>query len=207
MDSRVRTLTEYMRFRIDGWREKGLTYEQIGKQKLNSTKVTANDLHKGKRTVGLELAARIAALHHKGDYNAMYAEAEAWAATSAGRKWLGERAVVPPGIDLVVSNDDGSFMLLQMKSHAEDDAKALGALMAQRLQGAEVPEDEWLDFLAVVDVACKRLRRNINPPSPRARTLPPASAEPAPAAAPPSSKAPGRSGSRMKVGARVAAKA
>jgi hypothetical protein len=205
MDSRIRTLTEYMRFRIDGWREKGLTYEQIGKQKLNSTKVTANDLHKGKRTVGLDLANRIAALHHKGDYNAMYAEADAWAATAAGRTWLDERGVVVP--DLVMKHDDGTFMLVQVKSHAEQDARALGALMAQRLEGAEVPEDEWLDFLAVLDVACKRLRRNISPPSPRARSVPPLASEPGPATAPPSSKAPGRSGSRMKAGVRVAAKA
>jgi hypothetical protein len=206
MDSRIRTLTEYMRFRIDGWREKGLTYEQIGKQKLNSTKVTANDLHKGKRTVGLDLATRIAALHHKGDYNAMYAEAEAWAATAVGRKWLEERGMVPAGADLVVRHDDGSFWVVQVKSPAEQDARALGALMAERLAGAEVPEEEWLDFLAVLDVACKRLRRNINPPSPRARSVPP-SGEPAPGVAPPSSKAPGRSRSRMKTGLRVGAKA
>lgn len=200
MDPRTRSLTEYMRFRIDGWREKGLSYEQIGKQKLNSTKVTANDIHKGKRTVGLELAARIAGIHHKGDYNAMYREAAEWAASDAGRRWLLEHEASRASADLVVKNDDGSTTFIQVKTPGSDDAQALGATMAQRLAGAEVAEDEWLDFLATLDLACKRLRRNLSPPSPRAKSVPPSGTG---AEAPPSSKAPGRSSSRVKASARV----
>lgn len=218
MDPRTRSLTEYMRFRIEGWKDKGLSYEQIGKQKLNSTKVTANDLHKGKRAVGQELAARIAAIHHKGDYNAMYLEADTWAASPEGKRWLEERGAAPAlavdnGADFVLVSADGTVTLGQVKklpvtAAISDDARALAATMAQRLGGAgEVPEIEWADFLTALDLACRRLRREVGPISPRARSVPPSSRGGEGPEAPPSSKAPGRSRPRMKAGARLIAKA